>query len=30
MVLVRLTYRHGMRASEAVGLRWSALDLDAG
>jgi integrase len=30
MVLVRLTYRHGMRASEAVGLRWSALDLDVG
>jgi integrase len=30
MVLVRLTYRHGMRASEAVNLRWSALDLDTG
>lgn len=30
MVLVRLVYRHGMRASEAVGLRWSALDLDTG
>lgn len=29
-VLVRLTYRHGMRACEAVSLRWSALNLDAG
>jgi integrase len=29
-VLVRLVYRQGLRASEAVGLRWSQLDLDAG
>jgi type 1 fimbriae regulatory protein FimB/type 1 fimbriae regulatory protein FimE len=29
-MLVRLVYRHGLRASEAVGLRWSQLDLDAG
>jgi type 1 fimbriae regulatory protein FimB/type 1 fimbriae regulatory protein FimE len=29
-VLVRLVYRHGLRASEAVGLRWSQIDLDAG
>jgi type 1 fimbriae regulatory protein FimB len=29
-VLVRLVYRHGLRASEAVGLRWSHLDLEAG
>jgi type 1 fimbriae regulatory protein FimB len=29
-VLVRLVYRHGLRASEAVGLRWSQLDLEAG
>jgi type 1 fimbriae regulatory protein FimB/type 1 fimbriae regulatory protein FimE len=29
-VLVRLVYRHGLRASEAVGLRWSQLDLDGG
>jgi integrase len=29
-VLVRLVYRHGMRASEAVGLRWDQVDLDAG
>lgn len=30
MVLVRLVYRHGLRASEAVGMRWDALDLDGG
>jgi type 1 fimbriae regulatory protein FimB len=29
-VLVRLVYRHGLRASEAVNLRWSHLDLEAG
>lgn len=29
-VMVRLVYRHGMRASEAVGLRWSHIDLEAG
>jgi integrase len=29
-VLVRLVYRHGLRASEAVGMRWSQVDLDAG
>ena len=29
-VLVRLVYRHGLRASEAVSLRWSQIDLDAG
>jgi type 1 fimbriae regulatory protein FimB len=29
-VLVRLVYRHGLRASEAVNLRWSQIDLDAG
>jgi type 1 fimbriae regulatory protein FimB len=29
-VLVRLVYRHGLRASEAVGLRWSQIDLDQG
>src|SRR5690349_12930020 len=29
-VLVRLVYRHGLRASEAVGMRWSQIDLDAG
>jgi integrase len=29
-VLVRLVYRHGLRASEAVGMRWSQVDLDQG
>jgi len=29
-VLVRLVYRHGLRASEAVGIRWLQLDLDNG
>jgi integrase len=29
-VLVRMTYRHGLRAAEAVGLRWDQIDLDAG
>lgn len=29
-VLVRMTYRHGLRASEAVGMRWDAIDLDGG
>ena len=29
-VLVRLVYRHGLRASEAVGMRWSQVDLDVG
>src|SRR5689334_16925621 len=29
-VLVRLIYRHGLRASEATGLRWSQLDLENG
>jgi integrase len=29
-VLVRMLYRHGLRASEAVGMRWSAIDLDNG
>src|ERR1700760_394062 len=27
-LLVRLTYRHGLRASEAVGMRWSDINLD--
>jgi integrase len=25
-----LAYRHGLRASEAVGLRWDSFDLDGG
>jgi len=29
-VLVRLVYRHGLRASEAVNMRWSQVDLGAG
>jgi integrase len=29
-LLLRLAYRHGLRASEAVGLRWDAFDLDGG
>ena len=29
-VLVRLVYRHGLRASEAVGMRWSQVDLEQG
>ncbi len=29
-VLVRMVYRHGLRASEAVNLRWSQIDLDQG
>jgi type 1 fimbriae regulatory protein FimB len=29
-VLVRLVYRHGLRASEAVGMRWSHVDLEQG
>jgi integrase len=28
--LVRLVYRHGLRASEAVAMRWSQVDLDQG
>ena len=27
---MRLIYRHGLRASEATGLRWSQIDLDNG
>ena len=26
--LLRLVYRHGLRAAEACGLRWSQIDLD--
>jgi integrase-like protein len=29
-VLVRLAYRDGLRASEAVNMRWSQVDLDVG
>jgi len=29
-ILVRLVYRHGLRASEAVGMRWAQVDLDQG
>ena len=29
-LLVRLAYRHGLLASEAVGLRWDSFDLDGG
>jgi type 1 fimbriae regulatory protein FimB/type 1 fimbriae regulatory protein FimE len=29
-VLLRTIYRHGLRASEATGLRWSQIDLEAG
>jgi len=29
-LLVRMVYRHGLRASEAVSLRWSQIDLEAG
>jgi type 1 fimbriae regulatory protein FimB len=29
-VLLRLVYRHGLRASEAVNMRWSQIDLDQG
>ncbi len=28
-VLLRLVYRHGLRAAEACGLRWSQIDLDS-
>jgi type 1 fimbriae regulatory protein FimB/type 1 fimbriae regulatory protein FimE len=29
-VLVRMTYRHGLRASEAVNMRWDHINLDDG
>src|ERR1700760_479277 len=29
-LLLRLAYRHGLRAFEAVGLRWDSFDLDGG
>jgi integrase len=29
-LLLRLAYRHRLRASEAVGLRWHSFDLDGG
>ena len=29
-LLLRLAYRHGLRASEAVGLLWDSFDLDGG
>jgi len=29
-VLVRLIYRHGLRATEAVSMRWSHVDLESG
>jgi type 1 fimbriae regulatory protein FimB len=29
-LLLRVAYRHGLRASEAVGLRWDSFDLDGG
>ena len=29
-VLIRMVYRHGLRASEAVGMRWSHVDLEQG
>ena len=29
-ILLRTVYRHGLRVSEATGLRWSQIDLDAG
>jgi len=28
--MVRMTYRHGMRASEVCTLRWDAVNLDEG
>jgi integrase len=29
-ILLRTVYRHGLRVSEATGLRWSQIDLEAG
>ena len=29
-VMLRAIYRHGLRASEATGLRWTQIDLEAG